>query len=489
MAKLEYARPEAFYQRFARKGGDETTVTHYCPGCGHGNMHKYIAEAIDELAIRDRTVLVSPVGCSVFAYYYFDVGNVQAAHGRAPAVATGIRRSLPHSIVLSYQGDGDLAAIGGDEILHAANRGEKIAVFFVNNAIYGMTGGQMAPTTLVGQKTTTSPRGRSVANEGGPLHMAELIATLEAPVYVERTAIGDAKNNMKTLRAVKKALTYQKERRGFTFVEVLSACPTGWKMQPVDAVHWVLEEMTQVFPLGVLRDREPAAPSLDGEPSTVSPESLAHLLGLEAAGTSLVPIPRTPLAYRNPRLKISGFGGQGVLLLGLVLAEAGVRSGLHVSWIPSYGPEMRGGTAHVHVNLAEQRIGSPLVSRPTVLMAMNGPSLERFQNEVEPGGLILYNASLISQIPAREDVEAIAIPATKIADELGSTLLANMVMLGAYLEYTEVLSMEAARQGLQQQVKRKSMLEADLKALEAGAEWLRALPCGEMHACGPDGVP
>ncbi len=488
MAKLEYARPETFYPRFERKS-DDPTVTHYCPGCGHGNLHKYIAEAIDELQIRDRTVLVSPVGCSVFAYYYLDVGNVQAAHGRAPAVATGIRRSLPHSIVVSYQGDGDLAAIGGDEIVHAANRGEKIAVFFVNNAIYGMTGGQMAPTTLLGQKTSTSPRGRQAGNEGGPLHMAELIATLEAPVYVERTALGDAKHNMKTLRAVKKALGYQVEGRGFTFVEVLSPCPTGWKLGPLDAVHWVLEEMAQVFPLGVLRDREPAATRVGNEPPAPSSEPLAHLLGLAPLATAEVPVPRAPSCYRNPRLKIAGFGGQGVLLLGLVLAEAGSRSRLHVSWIPSYGPEMRGGTAHVHVNLAEKRIGSPLVSRPTVLLAMNGPSLERFQNEVEPGGLILYNASLISQAPAREDVEAIAVPATRIADELGSTLLANMVLLGAYLEHTEVVSMEAARQALQQQVKRQQFLEADMRALAAGAAWLRAQPCGETHACGPDGVP
>jgi len=488
MARLEYARPETFYQRFARKG-DDPTVTHYCPGCGHGNMHKYIAEAIDELGVRDRTVLVSPVGCSVFAYYYFDVGNVQAAHGRAPAVGTGVQRALPESIVLSHQGDGDLAAVGGDEILHAANRGENMAVFFVNNAIYGMTGGQMAPTTLVGQKTTTSPYGRSTSNEGGPLHMAEIMAALEAPVYIERTALGDAKHNAKTLRAVKKAMQYQLERRGFTFVEVLSPCPTGWHVNPVDATKWVLEEMTKVFPLGVLRDREATPERLDDKPPPVSSESLAHLLGLEMTDSSLLQVPRTPYCYKNPRLKIAGFGGQGVLLLGLVMAEAGLRSGQHVSWIPSYGPEMRGGTAHVHVNISEKRIGSPLVSRPTVLIAMNGPSLDKFAKEVEPGGLILYNASLISQIPAREDVEVLAVPATRIADELGSTLLANMVMLGAYLEYTEIMSLDAAREALHEQVKRKQFLEADLKALDAGAEWLRALGCGDMHASGPDGVP
>jgi 2-oxoisovalerate ferredoxin oxidoreductase beta subunit len=285
MPRLEYARPQAFYPTFERKS-DDPSVTHYCPGCGHGNLHKYIAEAIDELGIADRTVLVSPVGCAVFAYYYLDVGNVQAAHGRAPAVATGIKRALPHSIVVSYQGDGDLAAIGGDEILHAANRGENLTVFFVNNAIYGMTGGQMAPTSLVGMKTTTSPRGRSRANEGGPLHVCELLATLEAPAYIERTALGDNAHNAKTLRAVRKALRYQVEGRGFSLVEVLSPCPTGWHLQPVQATRWVLDEMTQVFPLGVLRDRIDA-PVQSEDRATLPPQSaLSDLIGLSGVAES-----------------------------------------------------------------------------------------------------------------------------------------------------------------------------------------------------------
>ena len=187
--------------------------THYCPGCGHGVAHKLIAEAIEELGLQDRTIFVSPVGCSVFAYYYFDVGNVQVAHGRAPAAATALKRACPDKIVISYQGDGDLAAIGTAEIVHAANRGENITVFFVNNAIYGMTGGQMAPTTLVGQKSTTSPWGRRPVNEGFPLHMAELLSTLEAPVYIERVALSDNKNIMKARRAVRKALETAARRR------------------------------------------------------------------------------------------------------------------------------------------------------------------------------------------------------------------------------------------------------------------------------------
>src|SRR6266545_5541565 len=185
-----HEKPDCFYDCYERKA-ELKQQTHYCPGCGHGIVHKLLAKAIDELGVQDRTVVISPVGCSVFAYYYFDVGNIQVAHGRAPAVATAVKRALPESVVISYQGDGDLAAIGGNEIMHAANRGEKITVFFVNNAIYGMTGGQMAPTTLVGQKSTTSPWGRRPGNEGYPLHMSEMLSSLEAPVYIERVALSD----------------------------------------------------------------------------------------------------------------------------------------------------------------------------------------------------------------------------------------------------------------------------------------------------------
>jgi len=199
-----------FFDRFERKDENQHQ-THYCPGCGHGVAHKLIAEALGDLDVQDNTIMVSPVGCSVFAYYYFNTGNVQAAHGRAPAVATALKRSNPGAMVISYQGDGDLAAIGTAEIIHAANRGENITVFFVNNSIYGMTGGQMAPTTLIGQTSTTSPWGRRPNNEGFPIKMSELISTLEAPVYVERVALSDAKHILQARKAVKKALELQKQ--------------------------------------------------------------------------------------------------------------------------------------------------------------------------------------------------------------------------------------------------------------------------------------
>ena len=208
MWEITHSKPASFYDRFERKSGD-TENTHYCPGCGHGVLHKYVAEAIDDFGIQDRSILVGCVGCSIFMYYYMDVGNISSSHGRAPAVATGVKRARPDAIVFCYQGDGDLAAIGGNEILHAANRGEPITVFFVNNGIYGMTGGQMAPTTPLGQKTTTSPRGRTAQVEGPPLRMCELLSTLDGPAYIERVALTDAKHHMRARKAVRKGLKNQ----------------------------------------------------------------------------------------------------------------------------------------------------------------------------------------------------------------------------------------------------------------------------------------
>ncbi|MGH9561363.1 MAG: thiamine pyrophosphate-dependent enzyme, partial [Terracidiphilus sp.] len=231
-------KAESFYERYERKA-ELQHQTHFCPGCGHGNIHKMLAAAIDELGVQDRTIMVGPVGCGVFTYYYFDVGNVQAAHGRAPAVATAIKRSLPESIVIGYQGDGDLAAIGLAEIVHAANRGENITVIFVNNAVYSMTGGQAAPTTLLGQKSTTTPNGRSAANDGYPLRVCELLATLEAPVYIERVGLGNNKQIAQATRAIKRAVENQVRGLGFSFIEVLSPCPTIWKMTPVESQTWV----------------------------------------------------------------------------------------------------------------------------------------------------------------------------------------------------------------------------------------------------------
>ena len=243
--KLVYDRPQ----------GLQDVPTHYCPGCGHGIVHKLLGQAIDELGIRERTIVIAPVGCSVLIYHYLNTDSCEAAHGRAPAVATGLKRVLPDRIVVSYQGDGDLLAIGMGETIHAANRGERITVLFVNNAIYGMTGGQMAPTTLAGQKTKTSPFGRDPAEAGFPIRACELLATLEAPVFIERCAVDTVRNTLRAKKAIRKALENQVDGRGYSFVEILSMCPTNWGLSPRKAAEWVGEAMVPCFPLGNFRDR------------------------------------------------------------------------------------------------------------------------------------------------------------------------------------------------------------------------------------------
>ena len=240
---------------FTRPAGLKKTPFRYCPGCGHSLIHRIIAELVDELGIRERTIGIAPVGCAVFAYDYFDFDMIEVAHGRPPAAATGMKRTLPDRIVFSYQGDGDLAAIGTAEIVHAANRGENITVFFVNNATYGMTGGQMAPTTLADQKTTTTPKGRNTATAGHPLHVAELLATIEGTSFIARTSVDSFKNLLAAKKMMGKALRYQIENRGFSMVEILSPCPTDWGMSPEKAVEWLRSRMMGEYKMGVIKDK------------------------------------------------------------------------------------------------------------------------------------------------------------------------------------------------------------------------------------------
>jgi 2-oxoglutarate ferredoxin oxidoreductase subunit beta len=230
--------------------------THYCPGCTHGIIHRLVAEVIDELGVMDKTIGVAPVGCSVLAYNYFAFDMFEAAHGRAPAVATGIKRTNPEAVVFTYQGDGDLAAIGTAEIVHAATRGEKITTIFVNNCIYGMTGGQMAPTTLPGQVTETTPYGRDVKLAGNPIRVSELLSSLDGPVYIERVSVDTPGNVIKAKKAIKKAFQLQLEGRGFTFIEVLSICPTNWGLSPTESLKWLRDNMMPYYPLGVYKNIE-----------------------------------------------------------------------------------------------------------------------------------------------------------------------------------------------------------------------------------------
>jgi 2-oxoglutarate ferredoxin oxidoreductase subunit beta len=239
---------------FQKTKGLTDVPLHYCPGCTHGIIHRLVAEALDELGVLGKTVGVAPVGCAVFAYKYFNCDMQEAAHGRAPAVATGIKRALPENVVFTYQGDGDLAAIGTAEIVHAAARGENITTIFVNNAIYGMTGGQMAPTTLPNQVTQTSPYGRDVKTAGNPIRVSEMLATLDGPAFIERVSVDSVKNILHAKKSIKKAFQLQLEGKGFTLIEVLSTCPTNWGLSAVEALDWLRAKMMPHYPLGVYKD-------------------------------------------------------------------------------------------------------------------------------------------------------------------------------------------------------------------------------------------
>jgi 2-oxoisovalerate ferredoxin oxidoreductase beta subunit len=436
----------AFFDRFERHGhgdGLKAQSTHYCPGCGHGLAHKYIADAISELGIQDRTIAVSPVGCSVFLYYYLDVGNTQAAHGRAPAVALGHKLANPESIVISYQGDGDLASIGLAEILSVAQLGIPISVIFVNNAIYGMTGGQMAPTTLPGQKTSTSPYGRQRFT-GEPLKVAELMAGLDGPVYVERVALFDAKNRVKAAKAIKKAIQLQVEGRGFSLVEVLAECPTHLKLTPLETEKWVKEQMVPRYPLGVKKDVtvETRWP-LPGRPSFEREKVLGVIGGeLQGAPRFCSGFPKTPWGD-DIAVKLAGAGGDGAQTAALLLASAAISEGFDATHIPSYGPESRGGTSFADVRIARHEVLSPAAPEPHVLVAFNAPSVARFAPSVVEGGVVVYDSSVVPFRPeVRPGVAVVAVPFTQVAAEIGKLIVKNIVALGALQEATRLMPKE-----------------------------------------------
>ena len=475
MATKILRKPKGFYDNFDRKPGDQT-VTHYCPGCGHGNIHKLLAEAIEDLGIQDRTILVSPVGCSVFAFYYFDTGNIQVAHGRAPAVATALKRANPHAIVISYQGDGDLAAIGGNHILQSANRGEHITVFFVNNAIYGMTGGQMAPTTLPGMTTTTTPYGRQQSNEGPPMKVVELLSALDGPTYLERTAIWDQKSIKKTRKAIRTALQCQIDGLGFSMVETLAACPSGWKVEPSKAYDWMKENMAPHFPLGVKKDvREEREPWFR-QKMTHTDEELLKSLDLAFADPTKYPADLKDPGYANPSMKLAGFGGQGILSAGAMIANAGMEQGLNTSWIPSYGPEMRGGTANCMVNISDEEISSPIVNDYDLAMVFNLPSLKKFEPKVKPGGTLVWESSIIKDPPTRDDITTYALPAIQVAaEEFKNTKVMNMVALGALVKINGIVKKESIAQALKETLPERyhHLLPLNLQAIEFGVNLIK----------------
>ena len=459
-----------FFRRFERHDhaeGLKAQSTHYCAGCGHGLAHRYLADAIEELGIQDRTVAISPVGCAVFLYYYFDVGNTQAAHGRAPAVALGHKLANPASVVVSYQGDGDLASIGLTEILQVAQLGVPISVIFVNNAVYGMTGGQLAPTTLIGQRTSTSPRGRD-RTMGQPLRMAEMIASLDGPVYVERVALFDAKQRVRAARAIQKALRLQVENKGFSFVEVLAECPTHLRKTPVETERWVRECMVPVFPLGVKKD-------VAGEGWGHWPAPVHEPGPLLEAIDARAPLPpRATPAQRLPPagmgLKLAGAGGDGAQTAAALIARAAIEEGLDATHIPSYGPESRGGTSFADVRLAADEVLSPEVPAPDVLLAFNAPSLARFGPAIVDGGLVLYDSSIVAAPQLGDRVRSVGVPCSGIAADLGKPLVKNMVALGALQAATGLLGeatfVATIREAL---AKDPALAEVNLEAFRRGA--------------------
>lgn len=459
LEKIVYQRPASL----------DDVHTHYCPGCTHGTAHRLVAEVLDELELRERTILVASVGCSVFAYNYFNVDACEAPHGRAPAMATGIKRVNPDNIVFTYQGDGDLASIGMGEIVHAASRGEQITVIFINNAIYGMTGGQMAPTTLVGEKTETSPAGRDPLQAGYPLHMAELINQLQAPVFIARVSFSSMAKHRQARQAIRKALEIQRDGKGYAFVEVLMACPTNQKMNVEAATRFVAEQMEAEFPLGILRDRSAEAPPIVRSESDYRKETLDHLLNLDTdQAPDAVPDPEAPTL----NVKMAGFGGQGVLSLGVILARAACAGGRFVSWYPSYGPEQRGGTANCGVVISGLPVGTPVVYEADVLVAMNRPSLEKFMADVKPGGRVFYNAA-IGDFPLPAGVRALAVPAQELAQQGGSPKAANTAMLGVLAVLGNLgLPDEMYRQAIARNFAgRDSVIQTNLAVYDLARDW------------------
>lgn len=473
-------KPDSINDEFPRKGNDIKN-THYCAGCGHGILHKLIGEVMDELEIQDRSVMISPVGCSVFAYYYFNCGNVQTAHGRAPEVGAGISRAEKNSIVMSYQGDGDLASIGLNETIQAANRGEKISVFFVNNTVYGMTGGQMAPTTLIGEKTKTCQEGRDANNTGYPMHMCELLDNLKAPVFIERVSLATPSLIRKAKIAIRKALLIQKEGKGYAFVEILSPCPTNLRRDAQGTEDFLINEMAEEFPVRRFRDNSRDVDPIVRDESNYSLEKLDEIFEIDRSKKIDL---KDDEDFEDITVKCAGFGGQGVLSTGLTLAQAACAEGNHVSWYPSYGPEQRGGTSNCSVTISPHTIGTPVVEACDVLIALNKSALMKFSVDVKDNGTILYDSRAgdfsHDDLHAKKSVKIVKIPAREIASKIGNPKAMNTAILGAIMELGgegELIRPEAYEKGIAESFAAKpKLIDINIKVLRAGAKWMRENP-------------
>ncbi len=449
MAAIEQ---KGMYKVFPRSGKN-VSFTHYCPGCGHGIINKLIAEACAELGLQDRTIFVDPVGCGVFTYYYWDAAHISAAHGRASAAATGACRARPDAVTIAYQGDGDLGAIGFNNAFQAASRGEKFGCIFVNNSLYGMTGGQMAPTTLDGETTTTTPFGRDPALTGHPLHVCEVFAQLKAPVYIARVSVADTRRIMQAKQAIRKVFEIQRDGKGYAMLEILAPCPTNFKMNAQDAAAFCMNEMEKEFPLGVFRDET------GREALSVRPIPQVASCSELFAEKDAVPAAETDASFAERRFKFAGYGGQGILSLGLTVAEAARLERRHTLWFPSYGPEQRGGSANCSVVVSGTPIGSPTVEHPDVLVCMNQPAYERFVGDVKSGGTVIVDETVPVNVQPPESVRLIVWPAIKMAEEFGVPKAANTMMLAALKKFKCTgLSDESLERALVASFKKKPAL-------------------------------
>ena len=410
-------------------------VMHYCPGCSHGTVHKLIAEVIEEMGFAEKTVGVSPVGCSVFAYNYIDIDWIEAAHGRALAVATAVKRLYPGNLVFTYQGDGDLSAIGTAESIHAAARGENVVAIYINNAIYGMTGGQMAPTTLLGMKTATTPYGRDPRLNGYPYKIAEMMAHLDGATFITRQSVHTPANVRKCKRAIRKAF----DGRQGLFAR-------GGRFD--------LQQRLETLARGLER--------------VARTEHAALLSAGRYQGRKIRDAMKETLI-------IAGFGGQGVLSMGKILAYSGVMQDFEVTWMPSYGPEMRGGTANVTVILSDRKISSPIAHEFDTAIILNQQSMEKFEPMVRPGGILIYDTNGITRHPVREDIEVYAIDATAECARMGQAKLFNTMILGGYLKVRPVVEMENVMVGLKKSLPERAwkMLPANEEAIRHGGEIIR----------------
>ena len=443
---------KGMYRVFPRSGKN-VSFTHYCPGCGHGIINKLIAEACAEMGLQDRTIFVDPVGCGVFTYYYWDAAHISAAHGRASAAATGACRARPDAVTIAYQGDGDLGAIGFNNAFQAASRGERFGCIFVNNSLYGMTGGQMAPTTLDGETTTTTPFGRDPALTGHPLHVCEVFAQLKAPVYIARVSVADTRRIMQAKQAIRKVFEIQRDGKGYAMLEILAPCPTNFRMNAQDAAAFCMNEMEKEFPLGVFRD-ETSREAVAARPVPQVADCSALFQEKDA-----VPPAEEDASFGERRFKFAGYGGQGILSLGLAVAEAARLERRHTLWFPSYGPEQRGGSANCSVVVSGKSIGSPTVEHPDVLVCMNQPAYERFVGDVKKGGVVIVDATVPVNVQPPEGVRLIVWPAIKMAEEFGVPKAANTMMLAALKKFgCTGLSGESLEKALVASFKKKPAL-------------------------------